>query len=127
MLAFIKWETNTATLLQENRLISERVHDVSKPLSPTELKCDVKTTQPTQCHLAGFAQLRMVSLFHLLVGQDLFQSSCEEHVFRLFALKHVATEFGARCAWTRGGCSRLDRRCIPLQMSAVEALTDKHK
>lgn len=33
---------NTATLLQDNRLISERVHDVSKPLSPRQQKCDVK-------------------------------------------------------------------------------------
>lgn len=63
---------------------------------------DAKTAELTQCHLAGFAQLRVVSLLHLLVGQDLFQSSCEEHVFRLFALIHVAPESGARCAWSQG-------------------------
>lgn len=63
----------------------------------TCLKCDAKTTQLTQSDLTGFAQLRVMRLLHLLVGQDLFQSSCQEHVFRLFALKHVAPEFGARC------------------------------
>lgn len=35
---------NTATLLQTDRLISERVHDVSKSMSPRQLKYDAKTT-----------------------------------------------------------------------------------
>lgn len=34
---------NAATLLQNNRLISERVHDVSKSMSPRQLKRDAKT------------------------------------------------------------------------------------
>lgn len=61
----------------------------------------VQTAQLTECHFTGFAQLGVMSLLHLLVGQDLFQSSCQEHVFCLFALKHDAPEFRARCAWSQ--------------------------
>ena len=121
---FNEWKTRCDIVEGTTGLISERVHDVSKSMSPRQAwkkkgkkKRDAETTQLTECHLAGFAQLWVVSLFHLLVGQDLFQSSCQEHVFRLFALKHVAPEFGARCAWSQWGgsgvgeraCSRLER------------------
>lgn len=52
---------------------------------------EVKDRQTlTQRHLAGFAQLRVMRLLHLLVGQDLLQSAREEHVLGLLALVHVS-------------------------------------
>lgn len=53
----------------------------------------------TEGHLASFAQLGVMRLLHLLVGQDLLQGPGQEHVFRLLPFIHGRDRAGGGQGW----------------------------